>query len=105
MSNERRRVEFGLIINPRSEISDQDLSSLLRQLRHENPGVGESMISGKRIQGHKGKNPCCFEVTRSFKYSNEMAWRDYQKTSVLCGWAKFIMAHWYVWYMFCSTYN
>ena len=35
-----------MITNPASEFSDQELSSLLRQFCHHNPGVGESMASG-----------------------------------------------------------
>ena len=74
--NERRRVEFGLITNPRSEISDQDLSSLLRQLRHENPGVGESMISGfLRARGYRVTRARIRAVLRSHDpLSTVMRW-------------------------------
>ena len=35
-----------MITNPGLEISDQELSTLIRQLRHDSPGIGESMVSG-----------------------------------------------------------
>ena len=43
-----------MITNPRTVLSDQELSSILRQVRHDNPGVGESMVSGLlRARGYK----------------------------------------------------
>ena len=33
-----------MITSPSSMLSDQELSSLIRQFSHDNPGLGESMV-------------------------------------------------------------
>ena len=42
----RRRVEFGMVDFPTSDLSDEDLSSMIGEFRQDNPDVGESMAAG-----------------------------------------------------------
>ena len=50
----RRRVEFGLIDDPIHEISDEDLTSIIVQIRNDTPFSGVSMICGSlRSRGIK----------------------------------------------------
>ena len=50
----RRRVEYGLISDPLSEISEEDLSSTIRQIRQDIPYSGVSMMWGSlRSRGVK----------------------------------------------------
>ena len=43
-----------MITSPSSMLSDEELSSLIRQFSHDNPGLGESMISGLlRSRGYR----------------------------------------------------
>ena len=52
--NYRRRVEYGLIDDPSSEINDEDLTSLIQQIRQEAPYSGVSMMYGSlRARGIK----------------------------------------------------
>ena len=50
----RRRVDFGLVDYPNSDLSDEDLSEMIREFRHHNPDVGESMAAGLlRARGYR----------------------------------------------------
>ena len=42
----RRRVEFGLLIDPSTSIADSDLKSIIISLRNEFPEIGESIAWG-----------------------------------------------------------
>lgn len=42
----RRRCEFNILLDPSRTISNDELESTIRALRHENPEVGESMAWG-----------------------------------------------------------
>ena len=42
----RRRQEYGLLRDPQSTLSDQDLTTVLRHLRSEHPYIGETMVIG-----------------------------------------------------------
>ena len=54
MSNSRRRLEYGLIDDPSSEISDEDLKSIMKQIRQDTPYSGVSMMYGSiRARGIK----------------------------------------------------
>ena len=41
----RRRMEFGLVDYPNSELSDEELSEMVRELRQDNPDVVASMAA------------------------------------------------------------
>jgi hypothetical protein len=50
----RRRIEFGLVDYPNSDISDEDLSEMIREFRQDNPDVGASMAAGLlRARGYR----------------------------------------------------
>ena len=50
----RRRVQYGLLSDPQSSISDQQLIERVRQLLVQHPHVGQSFISGQlRSQGYR----------------------------------------------------
>ena len=50
----RRRVEYGLLDEPHSSISDPGLIERVRQLLVQHPQVGQSFISGQlRSQGYR----------------------------------------------------
>ena len=50
----RRRMEFGLVDYPNSDLSDEDLSAMIREFRQDNPDVGESMAAGLlRARGYQ----------------------------------------------------
>ena len=54
--NDRRRVEFGLISTPYTEVSDEELQSLISEFRAANPDVGVSMATGiLRSRGYRVK--------------------------------------------------
>ena len=43
-----------MIDYPNTELSDEDLSSMIREFRQDNPDVGESMVAGLlRAQGYR----------------------------------------------------
>ena len=46
MANFRRRLEFGMMIYPTSEISDQELTSVIKSIQENTPFSGVSMICG-----------------------------------------------------------
>ena len=43
----RRRVEFGLLVEPQSSITDQELIRIVRHLSVQHPQVGQSFIWGR----------------------------------------------------------
>ena len=43
----QRRVEFGLLVEPQSSISDQELIRIVQQLSVQHPQVGQSFIYGR----------------------------------------------------------
>lgn len=47
----RQRVEFGMIDYPNTELSDEDLSSMIREFRQDNPDVGEAGLL--RARGYR----------------------------------------------------
>ena len=50
----RRRVQYGLLSDPQSSISDQQLIERVRQLLVQHPHVGQSFISGQLMsQGYR----------------------------------------------------
>ena len=42
----RRRRDFGILLNPHREVSGEELTGIIQQLRHDNPYCGETMIMG-----------------------------------------------------------
>lgn len=42
----RRRVELDLLVDPSQIVNNQELESIIRTLRHENPELGESVAWG-----------------------------------------------------------
>jgi len=56
-----------MITNPASELSDQELSLLLRQFCNDNPGVKESIwhldFCGQEDTGSQGQEFVLFKVT------------------------------------------
>ena len=50
----RRREQFGLLRDPQNTLSDQDLVTVLGQLRQEHPNIGETMVIGHlRAMGYR----------------------------------------------------
>jgi len=43
----RRRREFGMLHSPSRQVSTEELTGIVQQLRHENPYCGEAMIMGR----------------------------------------------------------
>ena len=43
----RRRVEFGLLVEPQSSITDQELIRIVQHLSVQHPQVGQSFICGR----------------------------------------------------------
>lgn len=53
-SMHRRRIEFGMVQSAYTEVSDEDLQSLIRDFRVDYPDIGESMASDLlRSRGYK----------------------------------------------------
>lgn len=64
--NFRRRVEFDLVESPLSELSDDDLLELVKQLQQDNLDVGESMTVGLiRSRGFKVSRACIRNALRA----------------------------------------
>ena len=50
-------MEFGLVDYPNSDLSDEDLSEMIREFRQDNPDVGASMVAGLlRARGYSCKS-------------------------------------------------
>lgn len=51
----RRRVEFGLLVDPSTDITGSNLISTVHSMRTEFPEIGESIVWGQlRSRGIKG---------------------------------------------------
>ena len=42
----RRRVAFGMLVDPDRQISDANLFAFIQRERKQNPSIGESLVSG-----------------------------------------------------------
>ena len=50
----RRRRQFGLLVDPQNTLDDQELHTVLRQVKADHPTLGETMIQGHlRAMGYK----------------------------------------------------
>lgn len=73
----RRRVEYGLLADTSSSISDAELESTIRTLRHDHPEIGEVMAwgnlraAGIRVSRERVRNA----LRRSDPLNSALRWR------------------------------
>ena len=95
----RRQQEFGMLAEPSRSLDDDDLRTVLTQMRRELPELGERMVVGHlRSLGYDVTSARVSEAVRSTDPIN-IALRGQggltpRRPYVLCTWTQFSMAHW-----------
>ncbi len=95
----RRRLEYGLVTNPNSEVDDQELISAIRLIREDAPFSGTSMVIGSlRANGILVTRERVRQTLRNLDpLGTALRWpAGATKRHPYCSRPKFFVAHWYV---------
>ena len=96
----RRRQEFGMLDEPRTNISDGELLVFVEDVRRSEPESGEVIVMGEllshgyRVTRHRVRH--AIQLTDPLgEYTTTVgSWLSY-KASILCPRTQFPVAHWY----------
>ena len=66
----QRRVEFGLLVEAQSSITDQELIRIVRHLSVQHPQVGQSFICGRLVKFQDGFHESIYSNKRMCSPSN-----------------------------------
>ena len=91
-----RRREFGMLDEPRTNISDGELLVFVEDIRRSEPESGEVIVMGE-LRSH-GYRVTRHQVRHAIQLSDPLttvgSWHSY-KVSILCPRTQFTVAHWY----------